>query len=220
MKIKGILFDMDGTLLNTLEDLTAAVNAALDGCGWPRRQSEEIREFLGRGARWLVEHAVPAGTDEAGLADCLAKFQAYYMAHNGEKTVAYPGIPELLRELKKRGLRLAVVSNKPDGPVGALAEEYFPGIFDVALGERPGMARKPAPDMPRYAMEQLGLTTSDAVYVGDSEVDVATARGAGLPAVAVSWGFRSEELLRSLEPEYLIHRPEQLLALLDGEGRA
>lgn len=181
----GFLFDLDGTLLNTLEDLADGTNHALASLGYPRRTLEEVRRFVGNGAANLIAQAVPAGRDPAPV---LKAFQAYYPTHCRIKTAPYPGIPEALAELRKK-YPIAIVSNKPDAAVKPLCAHYFPGIF--ALGETAGCPRKPDPAMVRKAMEAIGVT--DCVYVGDSEVDVLTAKNAGVPCLSVLWGFRDRE---------------------------
>ena len=181
----GILFDLDGTLLNTLEDLADGTNYALASFGYPERTLEEIRRFVGNGAANLIAQAVPAGQDPAPV---LKAFQAYYPAHCQIKTAPYPGIPEALAELERK-YPIAIVSNKPDAAVKPLCAHYFPGIF--SLGETAGCPRKPDPAMVRRAMEAIGAT--DCIYVGDSEVDVLTAKNAGVPCLSVLWGFRDRE---------------------------
>ena len=181
----GFLFDLDGTLLNTLEDLADGTNHALASFGYPRRTLEEVRRFVGNGAANLIAQAVPAGRDPAPV---LKAFQAYYPTHCRIKTAPYPGSPDALAELRKK-YPIAIVSNKPDAAVKPLCAHYFPGIF--ALGETAGCPRKPDPAMVRKAMEAIGVT--DCVYVGDSEVDVLTAKNAGVPCLSVLWGFRDRE---------------------------
>lgn len=181
----GFLFDLDGTLLNTLEDLADGTNHALASFGYPRRTLEEVRRFVGYGVANLIAQAVPAGRDPAPV---LKAFQAYYPTHCRIKTAPYPGVLEALAELRKK-YPIAIVSNKPDAAVKPLCAHYFPGIF--ALGETAGCPRKPDPAMVRKAMEAIGVT--DCVYVGDSEVDVLTAKNAGVPCLSVLWGFRDRE---------------------------
>lgn len=183
--IIGFLFDLDGTLLNTLEDLADGTNHALASFGYPRRTLEEVRRFVGNGAANLIAQAVPAGRDPAPV---LKAFQAYYPTHCRIKTAPYPGVPEALTELGEK-YPIAIVSNKPDAAVKPLCAHYFPGIF--ALGETAGCPRKPEPAMVRKTMEAIGVT--DCVYVGDSEVDVLTAKNAGVPCLSVLWGFRDRE---------------------------
>ena len=210
--MRGILFDLDGTLLDTLDELYEAVNVSLAEFGYPRRSREEVRSFVGNGVGVLIRRAVPEGTSEADYETCLAFMKEYYAAHSGGAT-PYPGIMELLYRLKARKIPMAVVTNKPDLPARKLVESRFPGLFDVVIGEIPGRPRKPAPEMPLLALERLGIGKEDAVYIGDSEVDIQTARNAGLKVVSVTWGFRDEEQLRALKPDWLVHRPEELADL-------
>lgn len=178
----GILWDLDGTLLDTLEDLADAVNFALQQFGYPERSIEEIRCFVGNGARRLIERSVPAGGDADAVFDT---FRAYYDTHCRIKTRPYDGIMEALQKLGEK-YPMAVVSNKPDSAVKPLCAEYFPGLY--ARGESTDCPRKPAPDMVFKAMEAIGVES--CIYVGDSEVDVLTARNAGVPCLSVLWGFR------------------------------
>jgi len=208
--MKAILFDLDGTLLNTLEDLAAAANVALSAHGWPQRSLREVRRFVGNGVRRLMELAVPEGVSRSEFETCLETMRAYYAEHSSVATAPYDGVPEMLTELKAMGVPMALVSNKPDGPVADLAAQYFPGIFTVTVGDSPLRARQPAPDMPLYALERLGVSPEEALYVGDSEVDVLTARNAGMPILSVSWGFRDREQLEQLSPDGLIDHPGQL----------
>ena len=212
--MKGILFDLDGTLLDTLDDLTVAVNVALEAFGYPRRSREEVRRFVGNGVRRLMELAVPEGVTGQAFEACFARMRSYYASHSAEKTAPYKGVPDLLAALKEREIPMALVSNKPDGLVAELAELHFPGIFAVTVGDMPDRARKPAPDMPLYALERLGLSREEVFYVGDSEVDWQTARNAGVPIVSVTWGFRDRDVLEGLGPDHLIDAPAQLLDLI------
>ena len=180
----GILWDLDGTLLDTLEDLADAVNFALQQFGYPERSIEEIRCFVGNGARRLIERSVPAGGDADAVVDT---FRAYYDTHCRIKTRPYDGIMEALQKLGEK-YPMAVVSNKPDSAVKPLCSEYFPGLY--ARGESTDCPRKPAPDMVFKAMEAIGVES--CIYVGDSEVDVLTARNAGVPCLSVLWGFRDK----------------------------
>lgn len=215
---KAVIFDLDGTLLDTLEDLKDSVNVAMERNGLPGRSLEEVRQFVGNGIHNLIVRAAPEGTSAETVEQVFRDFRSYYMEHCEDKTCAYPGIPELLEELKGRGISMAIVSNKADAAVKELAKGYFPQI-KVAIGEREGIARKPAPDSVFEAMRLLGVKKEETLYVGDSDVDIATAKNAELPCVAVTWGFREEELLRSLNPNYIIHQPEELLEVLSGTIR-
>ena len=204
MKI-GILFDLDGTLLNTLEDLCDSVNHVMDDMGYPRRSLEEVRRFVGNGAARLLNLAVPEGAD-AG--EALRRFQEYYPAHCRIKTAPYPGIPEALEALTAR-YPVAIVSNKPDAAVKPLCADYFPGIF--SLGERAGCPRKPAPDMVFQAVREIGADT--CIYVGDSEVDVLTAKNAGVPCLSVTWGFRRESEITG--GTHFCHSTQDLVPMLE-----
>jgi haloacid dehalogenase superfamily, subfamily IA, variant 3 with third motif having DD or ED/haloacid dehalogenase superfamily, subfamily IA, variant 1 with third motif having Dx(3-4)D or Dx(3-4)E len=210
---RAIIFDLDGTLLDTLEDLKDSLNVALNRKSLPERTLEEVRQFVGNGIHKLIERAVPEGTFEEVVEQVFQDFRSYYLEHCEDKTCAYPGIPELLEELERREISVAIVSNKADAAVRELAKTYFPKVR-VAIGEREGIARKPAPDSVFEAMRLLGVSEEEALYVGDSDVDIATAKNAGLPCVSVTWGFRREELLRSLNPAHIIHQPMELLSLL------
>lgn len=214
MRYRAAIFDMDGTILDTLEDLRGSVNAALRREGFPERRLEEIRAFVGNGAAKLIERAVPDGTDAETTRRVLAFYKPYYEAHAQIRTAPYPGIAAMLAALRSAGGKLAVVSNKPDPAVKALAAHYFPGMFDLALGARDGVAVKPAPDMLRAALSLLGAEPSEAVYIGDSDVDVATAANAGLPCVSVLWGFRDEAFLRAHGARCFARDADELLALL------
>lgn len=205
------IFDLDGTLLNTLEDLADAVNVSLGRMGWPTRNLEEICRFVGNGVELLVRRAVPAGTGEEDILRCLSIFKEYYAAHMADKTAPYPGILSLLRALRERGIALAVVSNKFDAAVKGLCTDCFPGLIQAAAGESETAPKKPDPAMVFQALRDLGTTPAGAVYVGDSDVDIQTARNAGLPCLSVTWGFRDEAFLRAHGASALIHRPEELL---------
>lgn len=191
MKNIGILWDLDGTLLDTLQDLADGVNHVLRQYGLPERSSEEVRRFVGNGARRLIELALPGQDTDPPVEEVLAAFQSYYSGHCQIRTRPYDGILEALEELTRLGYPMAVVSNKPDGAVKPLARQYFPGLY--ARGESDDCPRKPAPDMVRGAMEAIGVER--CIYVGDSEVDVRTAENAGVPCLSVLWGFRDRQTL-------------------------
>ena len=198
----AVIFDLDGTLLDTLEDLTDAVNATMDHFGYPKRTLTEVRQFVGNGAGRLLALSVPEGADHL---PALAFFREYYDAHCRIKTGPYPGISEALNQIAKDH-PVAIVSNKPDSAVKALCADYFHGIF--ALGEHPGCPRKPAADMVRKAMDAIGAT--NCVYVGDSEVDVATAKNAGVHCLSVLWGFRDREVLEQAGATHFCDHPGEL----------
>lgn len=193
MKYKAVLFDMDGTLLDTLADMAAAVNHILSVHGYPLRTVEEVRAFVGNGARKLMERALPPDVTGDAFEALLEEYRQWYEAHACVKTAPYPGVPAVLAALHRAGVRCAVVSNKPDGATRELAARFFPGL--PAFGQQDGIPAKPAPNMVYHALAELGVEASAAAYVGDSEVDVALARNAGLPLIAVSWGFRGREAL-------------------------
>lgn len=193
MKYKAVLFDMDGTLLDTLADMAAAVNHILSVHGYPLRTVEEVRAFVGNGARKLMERALPPDVAGDAFEALLEEYRQWYEAHACVKTAPYPGVPAVLAALHRAGVRCAVVSNKPDGATRELAARFFPGL--PAFGQQDGIPAKPAPDMVYHALAELGVEASAAAYVGDSEVDVALARNAKLPLIAVSWGFRGREAL-------------------------
>lgn len=214
MRYQTAIFDMDGTILETLEDMCASVNVTMNHVGYPRRTMDEVRRFVGNGAAKLIERCMPAGAEDPRYPAALEFYRAYYDAHAQIKTGPYPGIPELLNQLSREGVRLAVVSNKPDEAVRALTERYFPGVFPVAIGNRDGWATKPAPDSVYEAMRLLGARRESTVYVGDSDVDVDTARNAGLDSVIVTWGFRDEDFLRAHGAQHLAHNADELYEML------
>lgn len=211
----AVIFDLDGTLLNTLGDLRAATNHALEVRGLPPHSMEEIRQFIGNGIRLLICRAMPEGTPETEIDAALDDFKAYYAAHIHDRTVPYDGIPQLLTALRKRGIKVAVLSNKIDSASQQLIEYFFPGKTDVVFGEHVGVPRKPDPTSCRMVMQQLGVQPEQVLYVGDSGTDMQTAKNAGLYAVGVTWGFRSKEVLLEYGADILVHRPEQILQILD-----
>lgn len=216
MKYKAAIFDMDGTILNTLDDLADATNAALAHFGYPKRCLDEVRQFVGNGTRRLIEQAVPPNTSEADIETVFKWFGPYYQAHADIKTKAYPGIEALLRDLRTNGVKTAVVSNKPDAAVKKLAVQYFDGLFDIAIGENEaaGVRRKPAPDSVDAALDALGLDRASAVYIGDSDVDLATAQNAGMDHILVTWGFRDKPFLKSCGAKVFADTPQAVLALI------
>jgi phosphoglycolate phosphatase len=202
----GLLFDLDGTLLDTLEDLLDATNFALRAHGYPERTLPELRRFVGNGAHNQIRLSVPEGADPLPV---LETYLGYYPSHCRIKTRPYEGIPEVLRELKER-YPVAVVSNKPDGAVKELCADLFPGIY--ALGEASDCPRKPAPQMVYKAMEAIGVDS--CIYIGDSEVDILTAKNAGVPCISVTWGFRDEPDLLCAGAGLLCRTPEELIPLI------
>ena len=211
-KYRAILFDLDGTLLDTLEDLADSVNMILGKYGFAKRNQAEIRGFLGNGSEKLMRAALPEKIEPEKFASYLEEYKAYYGMHMEEKTEPYAGIPELLEELQRAGLQIGVVSNKFDMAVKRLCEKYFPENIHAAAGEREteGIRRKPAPDMLLSVADELGAKAQDCLYVGDSEVDILTAEHAGMDCVSVAWGFRDEEFLKKAGATHVVHTPEEL----------
>lgn len=204
MKI-GILFDLDGTLLDTLQDLKDAVNHTLRQYGCPERTTEQVRLAIGTGAANLIRYSLPGTENDPPLEQVLASYQRYYAQHSQEKTCPYPGVVEALAQLKSR-LPVGIVSNKPDAAVKALCADFFPGIY--ALGETADCPRKPAPDMLRKAMAQLDITT--CIYVGDSDVDAITAANTGVPCLSVLWGFRDRACIEKAGGKHFCDDPQKL----------
>lgn len=205
------IFDLDGTLLNTLNDLAASTNYALRTHGMPEHTVEDVRWFVGNGVKKLMERAVPDGTDNPLFDDVFATFRQHYMKHSLDTTEPYPGVMDMLAELKRRGKRIAVVSNKFYAATQELCRHFFGLYVEVAIGERENIRRKPAPDTVLEAMRQLGVTADGAVYVGDSEVDIETARNSGLPCISVLWGFRDKTFLAEHGAETFITEPKRIL---------
>jgi len=207
------IFDLDGTLLDTLDDLAAAVNYALRQHGMPEHTREDVRRFVGNGVRLLMIRAIPDGEDNPLFEATFQTFRKYYMEHSLDTTRPYDGIPELLGELRARGKRVAVVSNKFYAATSELCHHFFPDTVEVAIGEHEaeGIRKKPAPDTVKEAFRQLGVDSRNAVYVGDSDVDLQTARNAGLPCISVLWGFRDRAFLEAHGATTFVTTPEEIL---------
>lgn len=214
MRFDTAVFDLDGTVLDTLDDLADSVNHTLNAYGFPTRTRDEVRRFVGNGVPLLIERAVPAGTAPDIRARCLADFKAYYKENMYHKTGPYPGIPELLDALRARGVKIAVVSNKFDAAVKDLCRRFYGDLIPVAIGERPDVRKKPAPDSVFTALRELGSAPENALYIGDSDVDIQTAKNAGLTSVGVTWGFRDRALLEREGAQYIIDSPAQLLDII------
>ena len=206
------IFDLDGTLLSTLGDLAASTNYALRWAGMPERTVEEVRMFVGNGVKLLMERAIPGGLDNPRFEATYARFREHYMVHSLDTTRPYDGIPELLASLRASGIKTAVVSNKPDEAVRILAETYFPHLFDAAVGTRDGIKTKPAPDSVFEIIKKIGAEKKDCVYVGDSEVDMETAKNAGIPCISVSWGFKESEFLAEHGAQKIVNNAKELSA--------
>lgn len=214
-KIKTVIFDLDGTLLNTLDDLKDSVNATLSAYGFPERSLDEVRKFVGNGVARLMELAVPWQLENEQAKEMLEFFKMHYAKNCNHKTRPYDGILTLLEQLKNQGYQLAIVSNKFDAAVKDLNQLYFSKFIDVAVGQREGVRRKPFPDTVNIALEEVGCSAEEVLYIGDSEVDVETAKNAGLRLLAVDWGFRTrDELVRS-GAQYIAEKPEDIIDYLN-----
>lgn len=211
MKYDAIVFDLDGTLIDTLEDLKDSVNFALNKFGFPERSLDEIRSFVGNGVKRLVYLSVPEGTDEETSEKCLKIFKEHYKINSRNKTAPYNGIPEMLETVKAAGFKTAVVTNKIQDAAIEIIRSFFGDKIDVIIGQVDGVAQKPEPDGVWLALEKLGADRSKAVYIGDSEVDCMTAHNAGLPCIGVTWGFRSREVLEENKAEFIADSPEQIM---------
>ncbi|MCR5269500.1 MAG: HAD family hydrolase [Prevotella sp.] len=209
------IFDLDGTLLETLEDLTAAVNYALRHHGMPEHSLADVRRFVGNGVKMLMVRAVPDGESNPQFEAAFATFRTYYLEHSLDATHPYAGIPELLAELKSRGKHLAVVSNKFYAATQSLCRHFFPDTIQVAIGEHEseGIRKKPAPDTVVEALRQLGVGKENAVYIGDSDVDLQTALNAGLPCISVLWGFRDRDFLKENGATTFVAAPHEILTI-------
>lgn len=210
MKYKDVLFDMDGTVLDTLGDLAAAVNHTLREFSMPERSIAEVAAALSNGAAYLIAHTVPAGTPKELTDKVLAAYAPYYDAHCDILTGPYDGIVPLMEKLRDRGVKLAVISNKQDTAVKPLAEKYFPGLLEIAVGESTEVRRKPNPDAVLAALRHIGVEREDAIYVGDTEVDLQTARNAGMECASVDWGFRTREQLVEIGAEHIFDTVQEL----------
>lgn len=214
MKYKTVIFDMDGTVLNTLDDLTDSVNFALENNGLAQRSVDEVRAFVGNGIRKLIERAVPSGTGIETINAVFDDFKAHYAVHCAEKTAPYDGICALIDNLKKSGVKTAVVSNKADFAVQSLCKTYFDGVFDAAVGEKEGVRTKPCPDSVLEVVRTLESDFAATVYVGDSEVDIQTAKNACIPCISVDWGFKDRSFLEENGAEVIASDTDELLCIL------
>lgn len=212
-----VIFDLDGTILNTLEDLADAGNWLCRQRGWPEHTVEGYRHLVGTGMRNLIRLLDPLGDSDPALDEALADYMNYYGQHSMERTAPYPGIREMLEEARARGVRLAVFSNKGDQFCGELVEHFFPGLFSVIRGKRDGVPVKPDPAGLRQLMAELGADPATTLYVGDSNVDMETARNGGLVSCGVTWGFRGRQELQEAGAVHLADTAEGLLALILGE---
>lgn len=211
---KMVIFDLDGTLLDTLDDLCNSVNYSLRTNNFPERSLAEVRTFVGNGIRLLIERSVPEGTSKELIDRTFECFKTYYAVHCNDKTKTYPGVMDMLKELKKNGYKIAVLSNKAQYAVTKLCNIYFNNLLDDAVGARENVAKKPSPDALYICAENNNINLNNVIYVGDSDVDVATANNAGVRGIAVTWGFRSRELLIKCGAENLADNTDELLQIL------
>lgn len=205
------VFDLDGTLLNTLDDLAASCNYALRHCGMPERTVDDVRRFVGNGVRKLMERAVPDGVDNQLFDEAYAVFRSHYMEHGLDTTQPYPGVMRMLERLKQGNKNVAVVSNKFYAATQELCRHFFSGYVEVAIGERDGIRKKPAPDTVMEALKALGVDKNGAVYIGDSDVDVMTARNCGMPCISVLWGFRDRSFLEKHGATTFVTSPDEIV---------
>ena len=214
MKYNTVIFDLDGTLLNTLDDLCDSLNDILVGKGYSPTSIKDVKGFVGNGVRNLVRLSVPEHCSEDEVTIIMEEFMEHYSHNMQNKTRPYNGIMELLLDLSRYNYKIAIVSNKFDTAVKSLSRTYFGNLIPVAIGESTEIKRKPAPDSIFTAIKELGSDITKTVLVGDSETDVQTAKNAGIPCIGVTWGFRSREVLRSAGADYLIDTPRELLTLI------
>ena len=217
MKYQLAIFDLDGTILNTLDDLADSLNHVLAQHGFPQHTADEVRMMVGNGILNLIKRALPNGTEQATVEAVCADFNAYYKLHSADKTKPYEGITEMLEQLKARGVKLAVVSNKADYAVQDLCVKYFGGIFDAVAGEKTGVPKKPAPDGVNNILAQLGIERKNSVYIGDSDVDLQTAANSAMDCIAVNWGFRDEKLLRENGAKVIVSSPKEIAEIIANE---
>lgn len=209
---KAVIFDLDGTLLNTLDDLADSTNYALSKFGYPTRTIEEVRQFVGNGVAKLIERAIPEGKNNPNFEKCLSIFKKNYAQNMYNKTAPYSGIIEMLSNLKSKGIKIAVVSNKFDLAVKELCKKYFESFIDFSAGENEaqGIKKKPAPDTVISVLNEFNFAPEDAVYVGDSDVDIMTAKNSKMPCISVTWGFRDEKFLLENGATILINAPSEI----------
>lgn len=222
MKRDTIIFDLDGTLLNTLDDLADSTNYALSQFGYPQRTIEEVRNFVGNGVAKLIERAIPNGKDNPNFEKCLEIFKEIYAKNMYNKTAPYQGIIDMLADLRSKGCKISVVSNKFDLAVKELCKKYFPNLIDCATGENEaaGIRKKPAPDTVLKSVKDLGSSFEKSIYVGDSDVDIMTAKNSGMPCISVTWGFRDREFLTEHGAEIFVDTPKEIVEYLEGSANS
>ena len=215
MKYDFIIFDMDGTILNTLEDLKNSLNYVLQQAGYQTRTLEEVRTFVGNGIRKTIERALPSDIEEEKVDELFSLFMDYYAIHNTDNTKPYNGVIELLKELKHLGYKTAVVSNKQNSAVKSLCKKFFTGLFDVEIGEKVNIAKKPEPDEVNEVLKILNIDRTKSIYIGDSEVDIQTAQNSKMKSIIVDWGFRDRKFLYEHGAEVIVSNPSEILDIIN-----
>lgn len=213
MKYNTYIFDLDGTILDTLDDLSNAVNFAMRSKGYPERTVDEVRNFIGNGIRVLIKRAVPQGTGDEDYEQALEIFTKYYLEHIADYTKPYDGIVDVINSLRRSGCKVAVVSNKAHFAAQAVVKDFFGDIFDTVVGKKDEFPSKPEPDSLLYTIKSLGADKEKCIYIGDSDVDVLTAHNAGLPCIGVTWGNRDEDVLVKSGAEYIARTPSDILKI-------
>ena len=216
MNKKAVIFDLDGTLLNTLEDLTDSTNFALSKFNFPQKTIDQVRRYVGNGVQRLIERAIPGGSSNPNFEKCLNLFKEHYKDNMFNKTAPYDGIIPMLKKLKSHKIRTAVVSNKFDDAVKGLCKKYFDGLIDFCAGENElqGIRKKPAPDTVLKVLKEFGIKSDDAIYIGDSEVDIQTAKNANIECISVLWGFKNKEFLINSGAQIIISKPDEIFKYL------
>ena len=214
MKYNTIIFDLDGTLLNTLEDLADAVNYALKESGYPLRTTDEVRRFIGNGVKKLMERSTPDNITDGDFEKCYQLFREYYKNNSRNKTAPFEGITDLLKKLKEQGIKTAVVTNKMDEAAQDVIRYYFGELIDITIGQRDGIPTKPDPACVNKAIESLNAEKESCIFIGDSDVDILAGHNAGLPAIGVTWGYRSKELLLESGADYIAESPFEILEFI------
>lgn len=215
MKYDLIIFDMDGTILNTLEDLKNSLNYVLQQAGYQTRTLEEVRTFVGNGIRKTIERALPSDIEEEKVDELFSLFMDYYAIHNTDNTKPYNGVIELLKELKHLGYKTAVVSNKQNSAVKSLCKKFFTGLFDVEIGEKENIAKKPEPDEVNEVLKILNIDRTKSIYIGDSEVDIQTAQNSKMKSIIVDWGFRDRKFLYEHGAKVIVSNPSEILNIIN-----
>ena len=215
MKYDLIIFDMDGTILNTLEDLKNSLNYVLQQAGYQTRTLEEVRTFVGNGIRKTIERALQSDIEEEKIDELFSLFMDYYAIHNTDNTKPYNGVIDLLKELKHLGYKTAVVSNKQDSAVKSLCKKFFTGLFDVEIGEKENIAKKPDPDEVNEVLKILNIDRTKSIYIGDSEVDIQTAQNSKMKSIIVDWGFRDRKFLYEHGAEVIVSNPSEILDIIN-----